>query len=450
MAHLKSFHFGIDYGTSASKLVVRHNEAPGGDYAELVPSDAGIRHPATVTAARDLLYFGPHAEEAARAPNTVRYDSLKMRIAADAKRDPSMCFAPTPALPDGFTSQELGILSLWWLLTTAHRHVSELVGRKRWFSRQEFKFLVTLGLPTSFFGDAVLRQTFWEILEGGRHLLKERGYMKGALRLSEAYQLVQEALAAAAESPIEPDQFHLRQVLRPEAEAALWWAVQSPAVPAAPFIKLDVGAGTTNVSFFRMVQGWSKDVGWLARKDRLCFFGAASVPRAMDSIDETIARVLGDARITPLELRGRESRHLDSDGGLNACAGAIAGVYSAVQNAWRTAFPRVRNSIAEMEAWKRARVVAIGGGCLIDGLRERLSRHPHNRDVLLDTLDLEAPPDLHFGRERVPKTLLPFAAVAYGLANLDPAFAQSPAEIEPIPAAPEPRPALSHEDLYTE
>ena len=442
----KSFHIGLDYGTSASKLVVRHYDAPGGDLAELVPNGKGIRHPATIALSSGKLYFGDAAERACGARGAIRYDSMKMRTAAEASRDPSLCFAPCPELPDGMTAAAAATVSVWTLLTEAHRHIVERLGVKRWFRTPQYKALVTLGLPTSFFVNAVLRRRFWEILEAALYLFKTHGYAAASMPVEAAIRLGGEALAHAATLEMETDEHELRRVLRPEAEASLWWAIQSPAVPAGPYIKLDVGAGTTNVSLFRMVQAWSPDQGFLASKDRLCFFGAASVPLGMDLIDAALCARFGGGQVSPIDFRGREREYFETSAALNACERALSDIYKAVRKAAVIARPHL-DTPTEKEAWVEAesrpgrpssrkrrevRVVPLGGGCLVEEIRDKLARHPLSPDSLLPPLELEAPQDLRLQGKIVPKRVLPFAAVAYGLANLDPVAAQWPEDIEPI------------------
>ncbi len=221
---------------------------------------------------------------------------------------------------------------------------------KRWFRTPEYKALVTLGVPTSFFVNGVLRRRFWKILEGALFLFKAHGYAGDNVPVEAACRLVEEALGHAARLEMEADEHELRRVLRPEAEAALWWAIQSPAFPAGPYIKLDVGAGTTNVSLFRMVQAWSSNTGFQASKDRLCFFGAASVPLGMDSIDAALCRRFGDGRVAPVEFRGRETGYFETSAGLNACDGAINDIYMGVRKAAMVAQRHI-NAPAEKEAW---------------------------------------------------------------------------------------------------
>ena len=74
----------------------------------------------------------------------------------------------------------------------------------------------------------------------------------------------------------------LRAWIRTDAEAALLWPFHSPAVPEGPYAKIDIGAGTTNASIFRVVA--DPETGYKTR-ERISFFGACSKPTGMDAID---------------------------------------------------------------------------------------------------------------------------------------------------------------------
>ena len=86
--------------------------------------------------------------------------------------------------------------------------------------------------------------------------------------------------------------------------------MQSPAVPAHRYVKIDVGAGTTNVSYFTIREAFNPEAdSWKKQSDRLTFFGAASVPHGMDGIDAALATEMGEPE-TMLSVRGFEDRFL--------------------------------------------------------------------------------------------------------------------------------------------
>lgn len=419
-----ALHFGIDYGTSASKLVVRDGMAPGGDHAEVVPFDGGVRHPSSVVVLRDELTLGGAAAGRAHEQEAIRYDSVKMRVAAEAKPPGLLPSAVVPELPVGLTSKGLATLSVWSLIGNAREHAEKMLVR-RGAAPDTGSPAMTMGIPTSFFEDRVLRRTFWEVLEGARYLEVTRGRAPDRLAVRDAA-----ALAAAADSAAQlaemPDDLHsLRNELRPEAEAALWWPIRSPAVPPGPYIEFDLGAGTTNASYFRIVQARNDRHGWTADKEKVCFFGAASVPSGMDAVDAAITSSCGLLGRAPADVRGHEHCYLDRLS-YDSIQELTSRLYEAVRAAWKCACPGVRRFYPELLAWEGAKIVALGGGSVFPALRDALARHPPSCERRLEVLDLEPPADLYWGRSLVHAKHMPFVAVAYGLANLDPVRTELP------------------------
>lgn len=413
-----TLHFGIDYGTSASKIVVRDDLAPGRERTEAVVVDGAVRHSSCVVLEGGELHFGRAAEERRGGRAAIVYDSVKMRVAAEAMLDASLCAAPQPVLPEGISAKQLAVLSVWQLMTASLEHAREMI-RGRGKGEEEVRGTYALGIPTSFFETPYLRRTFWEVLEGARLLMQREGAASQRMDCAKARHLVSETEAHSRVADMPDDPVDLRMELRPEAEAALWWALESPAVPAGPFIKVDVGAGTTNASYFRLVHGRVPGSGWTARKDGIAFFGAASVPSGMDRIGRALIESQGLAVDGPSALRGREEAYLRGAMATSVNK-AIAACYMSVREAWRVALPSISRWHSELSAWPGASAVLLGGGCALLDVRTAMARHPPRYEPPLQVLELEAPSDFTVLGRPPTREEMRFLGVAYGLANRDP------------------------------
>src|SRR5262249_42414239 len=162
------------------------------------------------------------------------------------------------------------------------------------------------------------------------------------------------------------------------AQAAVWFTYQSPKVGQGPYAKVDVGAGTTNVSIFRLYGELPART-----KELLKVFATYSSVSGMDTLDSSIARSRG----TPdaLAFRGRENVELDNAVIANGCSHAIEQIYAAFAEAWRRSLRKFQGLPHEMDRWHdECRLFVIGGGSLVRAVQERLRKHPADQNRLLD------------------------------------------------------------------
>src|SRR5713226_4914344 len=156
MTPKRRIHLGIDYGTSTSKIVFRDYGAPGGEMAFVVVRGGSFRIPSRVCATAAEFVFGDDSRSSAQCDV---YESLKMRVAAEATDNPKYYFGPMNALPSGFTSHDLAVLTVWFLISEGHRAVSDyLAGRA-----EAANIGMTMGVPMAFFKDERLRSSFLKI-----------------------------------------------------------------------------------------------------------------------------------------------------------------------------------------------------------------------------------------------------------------------------------------------
>ena len=426
-------HLGIDYGTSTSKIVLRDYGAPGGEAAFVVLRDGSFRIPSRVCATANELIFG---DDRKSSDECDIYESLKMRVAVEVTGNQKYYFGPAVGLPDAFTAHDLAVLTVWFLISEGHRGVAEyLKGRMEGVS-----VVMTMGIPMAFFKEQKLKESFLAIAKQAWALYRNEGTILSVLPFEKARRMLEKHRAASATPTPE---YELREWIRSEAEAAMWWPFQSPAVAAGPYAKVDIGAGTTHASLFRIVQ---KD----GVKTGLAFFGAVSVPVGMDAVDSAIAisqQLGGDC----LSLRGLEESILRADGkARGALLPVKEDIYDAYRKAWIETYRKINETVAELTAWRTHKVFVIGGGSLVSTLAEANRIHPGSRTPLELAL-LESPADLaHINNTKVSKNELPFVAVAYGLSNIGLSIPEAftPDQIPPLPDKSEPRLRLDRDDMY--
>lgn len=300
---------------------------------------------------------------------------------------------------------------------------------------------MTMGIPTSFFDDADLQAGFLEIARVAYELyeLYLDGPMNGdRIRRTEARLKLGRASASVGSKPA-GDSSDVRNWIRMEAEAALHWPFQSPAVADGPYAKLDIGAGTTNASIFRIVA--SPQSRYLT-KERISFFGACSKPHGMDAIDAAIAKATGMQFQEAVSLRGHEDAKLQHPAVFGAITSTIEQIHCAYRDAWARARPKLRTD-DEQRAWTKHKLFFIGGGSRIARLTQQLSRSPLSQGGFHESVDLARPDDLFIKQdERVAPADMVFLAVAHGLSNpaLSIPEADTPGEVPPMDArGPQPK-----------
>jgi hypothetical protein len=442
MPERRRVHLGIDYGTCFSKIVFRDYGAPGGEQAFVVAPNGNFRIPSAVGMTSSGLILGSLPASAFGGQAIRWFESIKMRAAGEALGDEHRyCHGPVPALSLGYRAIDLAVLSFWFLISEGYRAISNYLGSKA----EGLALGMTLGVPMSFYADKCLRASFLEAARAAWHVYRTHGILEHpTLDHAKARLLLGDAYNATSKPPKVPDQDVMHWV-RPEAIAAMWWPFQSPAVSAGPYAKVDIGAGTTNASIFRIVES---PVGGKWLKTKLAFFGACSVPMGMDAIDQALARWQGLDHEKCLTLRGQEKTILTAPDARAAVSGTFKDIHAAYRKAWQIAYPKLHAWLSEIKAWREHRLFILGGGSSIHSLQEAIRRHPMpDEHGFVRTVNLGHPDDLQMmdGTPVQPDDL-PYVTVAYGLSNIGLAIpeAETPDQIPDLPPA---RPALKRLDL---
>lgn len=421
---------GIDYGTSTSKVVFRDPLAPGSEKALVLIRDDSFRIPSSIAEDGSELIFGWSPLQMADSARLRWFESIKMRVAGEATDNyQRYCYGPLPCLPDGLTAKDLAILTLWFLITETHFGVCHHLR----LPSESVRISVTMGIPSSFWEDSNLRTSFLEVARTSRAIYTECGPMDGGkISKREARQILCQ-YRVRPDLPLgEPDE--IRNWIRPEAEAAQFPAVKSPAVPEGPYAEVDIGAGTTNASIFSVLAVFGEG-RW--QKNRLGFYGARSEPVGMDAVDAVLAERLGRARDDCLRLRGQERAVIRELGGL-LLRDVMEGIRGAYVSAWRIACPRITRP--DLDRYKRHAVFVTGGGALIPEISDTFAMHPDRYEQRLMLKRVEIPSDLYrTDRTAIAQEDMNFLAVAYGLSFDAAEVRESYIFREPAPRPTRPR-----------
>lgn len=427
---------GIDYGTSFSKIVYRDYGAAGGDKAYVLLTDNQFRIPSAIGIENEQFTFGV-APSRLRGGSKTWHESVKMRVAGEVKGNyKQYCYGLLPTLPNEFSASDLAILSVAFLITRGKEAIKEHLKN----SSSQVVIAFTLGIPMSFFDDGELRQAYLKIATTAWELSKIFSVADGlrfedaSHQLNLAKQAVGDQRAVASES--------VKDWIRSEAEAAIWWPFASPSISDGPYAQIDVGAGTTNISIFRIVPR-HYDGGW--QKASVSFFGATSPPVGMDAFDKAIAEWKGVTN--PLEWRGREDEVLFGNRGSQLVAIELQQIWGAYERTIRIAFQRALQSAQEQRAWDDHKIFFLGGGSNLSCVLSGLCVSPLDQGRRLRRCELGVPSDLRLpDGTLVPDVMFPHVGVAYGLSNFSAELpdVEMPSQVPPM-AGPSSTPNLNPE-----
>ena len=464
----RRFHLGIDYGTSTSKLVFRDYGGPGGEKAFVVVEGETFRIPSTVAVVSDRLVLGSPALSLAEDSRAILYDSVKMRVAEEASKDgKKFHYGVKPDFPNGFRARELAILTVWWLISSGHRAIQHRLAHS---GGGDPVIGMTLGIPMSFVSDRLIRAEFLIIAKTAWRLFRREGSMPEDLTLTDSRRLIDKSVDEQVSGMTNEE---IRDWVRSESEAAMWWAFQSPSVKDGPFAQIDVGAGTTNASLFRIC-GKFENGKWV--KTNMGFFHSCSEPSGMDAVDDLIYKSLPDNAQRPSTIRGSEDQYINTYSLQSKVSRFVKeSIWRSYEKSWQGTYRKIGTIVAECNAWRDHKVLLVGGGNLINAVRSRIPFHPSDSGKpQLHVQQLEMPGDLFLAKvepkpsllERAVRTILrsgngqftlkptstdlPFLSVAYGLSNIGIAVPEivRPEEMPVMVAPSQRRERLTQDDIY--
>ena len=438
----RHLHFGMDFGTCWSKLVLRDYEAPSPRCFVVQPrSEFGghgdYRVPSSVVIADRRLWFGWRGQEQANAPGAIVIHSPKMRAAFG-----DQAVADAVSLPIGATAYDLAALVVAYLLeigrSAAEEYVTWLPGHHR------PQITMTIGAPMSMLDSHHLGPKFLTIARTGFELFRAlpRSILDG-IALEDALQAVALARSrVAGKSVSEP-----REWVRSEAEAGLLWMFRSAAVPEGLYSCVDIGAGTTDVSFFRIT---SRHIDGTWQKHGMVFFSAESAPPAVDAIDEVLVRHRLAASVPA--ARGRELTLLAAANG--SCEPEVRRVANDSFSVYRRAFSNGYAKHTSQTAWMHYGLFTLGGGSKLPCFQSAFAREVWDQLERPKAMNAGFPTDLfHWDRRlRFFDGDASFLLVAYGLSfqELDTPPTDPPHDVPPFTPLRERRRPLDPDEYWSE
>ena len=433
----RKYHLGLDWGTSSTKMVLRDYGSVGGPHAMVLTADGrGERYPSTVILEGGRLWFGWEAE-ARRARATLVWDSLKAKSAVRGGWHNS-------AGLDGVVLADLVALSLAHAICIGQRQAAEHAASMRATARMT----MTLGAPEP---DLQVRSdAYLDAVAPAYLMVRDSSYDPQGRPADEGVTQLR-TIKDDVLPHIDRSSDNRDRWLRPEVAAAMMWLYESPRVGEGPYTVIDIGAATTNASFFRIHSVRDPD-GIERRKGALAFLGAATRPPGMDALGEALIAASG-TRESIASIRGRERALIENHMADSAVNATLEGMYDTWALARKHAWPRA----PELKHWEGLRYLIVGGGSKLPQIVRRFDELP---GYLRGKLQRYGPLD-HPGRPNDLHRFAPganvkaygddptFLLVAYGLSFRSgdlPDFAL-PNEVSPFKKNDARRPFRDSDDL---
>lgn len=450
---------GVDFGTSSTKVVFRDwntkNQVPYAvDFGVDLPGYTRFSRPSLIAVQDGLLLFGQRAAEAANeeAPAAV-IRSAKVQLLEKSVDEAS----PT-------ISWELPLRMTDWGESTAERRVSVLEGLVALFladtirialeaTRQVYADLspsevaFNLDVPVGGLDASPVAHRFQRMLDVAIPMASQ---VEAEMAVEEALDLWWGTFCRLAENPPEPGERPGELV--PEAEAIIQGVGSALGGRSSDLYHaiVDIGAGTTDVGWFKVVETRSED--------RLPFFAARTRRVGCNDIDECLAEQLAETTSAPPELIVSqiiavkpdlicgEQTAVEVEGrrltvGPEALERATEEVAPAVYGHFSKMFGPAYSKEKNTDRWERIRTVVVGGGSLLPKLRNRFGEHPRDFGKEAELVDLSTEMDLRAVGESDTKPTRkekPFLTAALGLSH--PKYIMPtpimPSEIDDDPGAP--------------
>jgi hypothetical protein len=291
-------------------------------------------------------------------------------------------------------------MTLWRLLTIARDEAMRIAGVA---DPGDVELDFTLGIPTSFLDVPALKRAFLGFAGLAGRLARDFGpFGHERCDRKDLIRVVKEARAAYPN----PEAFAVERMLQAETKAALLWTIRSPAVPSGPFAEIDLGAGTTQASFFRLTGVRA------AAKDGIFVFGSVSVDVGMDAVGALLAKP-GQGSHT---VRGSEAALLGKVEQLKRVRPVLDQMYQAVTRGWAEASKRL-NMPPESGNWGSPSLVFCGGGSLVRPVVQRFLEPDKTLPFAFRAIAIEPPRDLKV--DSGAKDAVVFLQAAYGLSDPD-------------------------------
>lgn len=379
---------GLDFGTSSCKVVCRdlHEKgrpAFGIDFGTASRGFSRFSFPSTIAVLGSDVVFGEEAlgaaDEADWVGSSPKIQLIQVNERVDSVPAPRTAarilrayrrFDPRPMMLEILTA---GLLSC--VIRTAFE---ALKGAHPGLTHDELLFNVDV--PVDALGHSDIEDRYWRLMTVAVSMSQT------SLRDSSLGSLA-DAWASGMEQwqRTEVDPRERKVELVPEAQAVIQGAGE--AVPRDRDVYkaiIDVGAGTTDIGWFKLV---SRPDG-----DRLPFFASATTQLGCDAVDEAMSEELtsdaAERKRLVRKLRGLKASLINGASGtvwaghqsvvvgpelLSAASERIgADIYGFYKGTFGQAYAKEK----DVNRWRDLQVVIVGGGSLLPQIRKPFGNHP--------------------------------------------------------------------------
>lgn len=396
----RRYHLGLDWGTSTTKLVLRDYE----QQKAFVLMPAGMAHsyryPSTIVRSDDRIYFGFNAEERRKKADKV-IDALKADLCILTVNEG--CAQKTSEQEDLATLFLAHIISLG--LNSAEEHAKR--------DKAQALMGMTIGFPAEEIEKSSLKHIYMRMAQSAYELAVRSGYDPQGKRYDQACEQVANVrgqIEARGGFVSSSSSYH--QWLRPELAAAMYWGIKSPMIERDLYSCIDIGAWTTNTSYFRI----GSSPGTI-EKDSIIFFGGATGGPGVIKLLKNVAEEHNQDFISML---GCEEEWLRRRTYVNHIEWFKKGCFEV----WKRGFHQAYKLEPKQSAWDgKVNIMVVGGGSKIPEVRQHfLNAFPYPSWKSGPSVpDLGTPSDLFNFPDQGMIPRQPFAGdytfllVAYGL-----------------------------------
>lgn len=443
---------GLDFGTSTSKCCFREASdgkpfvfvsfaGPGGEGSSPLFDTA-------VSSRDQMLVFGP---DAASEPSVVR--SFKMCLPCQARKEAGspqlgQCPRCDSTAPGTFqiagervSAEDLCTLHLSVMLSEVLPQVPAVIG----VDASRLRIHVNAAAPLDqlkHFGSVgpYFERTVFYALR-----IAETGAPKRFWPIADAI----DALQSARQQPL-PAESDSPTALFPETHAAMTGYLLLPESEKGLYGLLDVGAGTTDVSFFWLQKDQNDTRAW--------YYSTGTTPKGMDDVDRALAPLL---KVPPDRLRSKresmgaewvaEKRAMFDDVS-RAVSKHLGAIYHEARTVDQRDWAWVDKGVAQF------RLFLVGGGAGCEPLVERSSKTPPqggnwkevpSRLLVPAKVSVVAPDgSVQSLRKAGFEDARPLLLLAYGLAHPRPDVPKFDRDADGVVVVKVHRERLTHEDLY--
>ena len=450
---VKTVTVGVDFGTSSTKVIVsgvvpeRHHLLTLGQKVAGCPDFA---MPSAIQISEGRLYFGSSAEQ--DRPDSQTFRSFKICLACEYGLAP--CRGCAHRVSDqhrgqfniSVDGQDVVVrahqLATWYLAYIFRLARNEL--EERWGQSFQFRTLFNVGAPIDQHTQAVGGEIFNKAAFWAEKMANSVWDGRPVKTLIEVYESISKTYSCL------PTEEERPTFVQPETAAGLMAFVTSPTAFPGLYGIFDVGAGTTDVSFFRLAD---------SERDQpriMAFYDAETAVVGADEVDRVIAE-LAICRLASVNASSIPHESL-----LLACKRAkeTLGQHSSVtvsldstsvvlsrQEIEEAASDEVKKMVSTyvqtahrsyrkepyVNRWATYTLFSLGGGARLPMVEHRLQQtrpSDYNRNIrhrrMTAPVNLEAPADA--------KANFDLLAVAYGLSFPPVDFPKifEPSDVEPL------------------